>query len=303
VTTKKTSAKPTVASSGSGVTRALRAGQQQFLAQKQKTESEYAQELVHLDEIKPRETKSRGIDPAHVKDLAASIGRVGLINPLTLAQDKQIVAGHHRREALVELRDNFPDIFELRFPNGLIPIRRSALGYETKSEELWDIELAENERRKNYTPKEVTGIMDYLSARYSNQVGRPTTAQGTEERFARLHDKVQEHFRVSESTARRMIRQHRQKTTGEEQPETPPSLDQAFRDISAKIEDELRPCRSAINRCLALVRDLPKEHPARRSLRTHLNLALDGLAQVLVETSITPPPETTPSPTIAHDPT
>ena len=63
-------------------------------------------ENVEVDSIKWGENETRlGIDPDEISDLAASIGRIGLINPLTVKKIEDgfvIVAGHRRYQAALK---------------------------------------------------------------------------------------------------------------------------------------------------------------------------------------------------------
>jgi len=54
--------------------------------------------LVKIDEIIIGENR-RNVNPERVKELAASIQEIGLLNPITITEDKYLVAGLHRIEA------------------------------------------------------------------------------------------------------------------------------------------------------------------------------------------------------------
>jgi len=54
--------------------------------------------LVKIDEIIIGENR-RNVNPERVKELAASIQEIGLLNPITITEDKHLVAGLHRIEA------------------------------------------------------------------------------------------------------------------------------------------------------------------------------------------------------------
>lgn len=54
--------------------------------------------LVKIDEIIIGENR-RSVNPERVKELAASIQEIGLLNPITITEDKYLVAGLHRIEA------------------------------------------------------------------------------------------------------------------------------------------------------------------------------------------------------------
>lgn len=57
-------------------------------------------EKIKLSEIKEAHLKR---DPGDLKKLKASIGTIGLINPLTLNQNKKLLAGRRRFQAVKEL--------------------------------------------------------------------------------------------------------------------------------------------------------------------------------------------------------
>jgi len=54
--------------------------------------------LVKINEIIIGENR-RSVNPERVKELAASIQEIGLLNPITITEDKHLVAGLHRIEA------------------------------------------------------------------------------------------------------------------------------------------------------------------------------------------------------------
>jgi len=54
--------------------------------------------LVKINEIIIGDNR-RSVNPERVKELAASIQEIGLLNPITITEDKHLVAGLHRIEA------------------------------------------------------------------------------------------------------------------------------------------------------------------------------------------------------------
>lgn len=164
--------------------------------------------VMPVAEILPRlGTPTRGIDPQHVVKLAASIQALGLIEPIAVDANGNLLAGAHRLaacrvlgagegervavllEAVRDLSPGAPAIdaakawTELLYdldsgPGELdpsqIPVRVFALSSGVESERSLAIEAAENEQRKDYTRKEVRALFERLvEAGYHSGRGRP----------------------------------------------------------------------------------------------------------------------------------
>lgn len=54
---------------------------------------------VPIGEIQINEER-RGVDTAHVRELADSIRELGLLNPVTVDRENNLIAGLHRLEAV-----------------------------------------------------------------------------------------------------------------------------------------------------------------------------------------------------------
>ncbi len=54
---------------------------------------------IPLNELKPSTRKLRRLDPAHVREIAASIGSLGFCNPLLVGRDNELIDGEARFEA------------------------------------------------------------------------------------------------------------------------------------------------------------------------------------------------------------
>jgi ParB family chromosome partitioning protein len=140
---------------------------------------------------------SRTLDPRHVLDLARSIAALGLIHPLVIDIEDVVIAGSHRYAALAVLAtphaDRYGKLVELvpaaagiewqtdalDFPGAeqldfhRIPVRVLPLSQRTQPDEAWRAEVAENERRRDYSPKEVKGLaLKLLEQGYKMQKGR-----------------------------------------------------------------------------------------------------------------------------------
>jgi ParB family transcriptional regulator, chromosome partitioning protein len=127
-----------------------------------------------LDSITPRATDTRPINPAHVDDLMNSIAALGLIEPLAVDNQGRLLAGGHRLAAIQQLREQQPAIFQQQFPDGMVPVRVMNFDAEADPAQALNIEIAENEQRRDYTPAEVRAIAERLRIEgYKNVRGRP----------------------------------------------------------------------------------------------------------------------------------
>lgn len=129
---------------------------------------------MNLDHIKDRDSDTRDLNQAHVEALASSIGALGLIEPLVVDQDGMLLAGGHRRAAIAYLQEHYPEQYHQNFPEGMVPIRVMAFSAEVEPDRALQIEIAENEQRRDYTPAEVRAIADRLKdAGFTELKGRP----------------------------------------------------------------------------------------------------------------------------------
>ncbi|HEY9643120.1 MAG TPA: ParB N-terminal domain-containing protein [Coleofasciculaceae cyanobacterium] len=131
--------------------------------------------VVPLDSIKERiGGDTRPLNQKHAEALAENIGAIGLIEPLVLDNQKRLLAGGHRLAALHLLRQNNESAFSIQFPNENIPVRVLPFDSEQDTELALQIEVAENEQRRDYTPAEVRAVADKLrEAGYRTTAGRP----------------------------------------------------------------------------------------------------------------------------------
>jgi len=173
-----------------------------------KTEDGPITKVTPVVDILPRlGTPTRGIDPEHVVKLAASIQALGLIEPIAVDANGNLLAGAHRLAAcrllaandgervavmLEAVRDLSPGapavdaakawtepLYDLANGPGelnpsQVPVRVFALSSGIESERSLAIEAAENEQRKDYTRKEVRALFERLvEAGYHSGRGRP----------------------------------------------------------------------------------------------------------------------------------
>jgi ParB family transcriptional regulator, chromosome partitioning protein len=131
-----------------------------------------------FDQIQPRHQDTRSLDPLHVEALAASIAVLGLIEPLVVDNRGQLLAGGHRLAAIGHLKATHPEAYQTHFPADCVPVRSLAIDAEQEPDLALQIEIAENEQRRDYTPTEVKAIADRLKASgYTEVKGRPKRNQ------------------------------------------------------------------------------------------------------------------------------
>jgi ParB-like chromosome segregation protein Spo0J len=153
------------------------------------------EELMLLDDIVARENDLRPLRPSHVKDLAASIATVGLIQSPAVDVAGRLLAGEHRRAALELLRllSGKPDAAAAEWPelesedhariaagwkaHGFdrgIPVRRMPFDAEQDRARALAVEATENEKRTDFSRHEVREVVEKLKAAgFRAAVGRP----------------------------------------------------------------------------------------------------------------------------------
>jgi hypothetical protein len=152
-------------------------------------------ELMLLDDIVARENDLRPLRPSHVKDLAASIATVGLIQAPAVDAAGRLLAGEHRRAALELLRllSGKPEAVAAEWPelepedhariaagwkaHGFdrgIPVRRMPFDAEQDRARALAVEATENEKRTDFSRHEVREVVEKLKAAgFRASVGRP----------------------------------------------------------------------------------------------------------------------------------
>ena len=121
---------------------------------------------------------TRPLNPKHVESLVESIAVLGLIEPLVVDQAGRLLAGGHRKAAIALLKDANPNAFTERFPGSQIPVRVMPFDAQQEPDLALQIEVAENEQRRDYTPDEVRAIADRLrEAGFVDLKGRPKKGQ------------------------------------------------------------------------------------------------------------------------------
>jgi ParB family chromosome partitioning protein len=133
--------------------------------------------LLDLDEIAPRSESTRETDPGHVRALSESIGALGLIEPIVVDTAKRLLAGGHRLDAIKMLRAEQSEVFAKWFGAG-VPVRTMDFDAETAPARALEIEVAENEHRRDYTGSQIKDLAARLrAAGYRDTVGRPKAGE------------------------------------------------------------------------------------------------------------------------------
>lgn len=127
-----------------------------------------------LSRIRPRAEDTRPLRDSHVKELAESIGALGLIEPLVVDLKGVLLAGGHRLAAIQILKEANSDLYQLHFPDDLVPVRVMTFDAEAEPERSLQVELAENEKRVNYSRDQIERLAERLrSLNYRETRGRP----------------------------------------------------------------------------------------------------------------------------------
>ena len=134
------------------------------------------QALMPLSKILHRSVDTRGLESTHVKELSESISVLGLLEPLVVDIKGRLLAGGHRLAAISLLKEtNYPS-YTQHFQNDLVPVRVIEFDSEDNPDLALQIEVTENEKRRDYTPNEVRTLAERLKkAGYVDVKGRPAT--------------------------------------------------------------------------------------------------------------------------------
>jgi ParB family transcriptional regulator, chromosome partitioning protein len=131
-----------------------------------------------LDAIIDRNQDTRPLNPIHVENLAESIAVLGLLEPLVVDLHSRLLAGGHRKAAIMSLRISNPNLFEKQFPNEMVPVRIMPFDADDDPERALQCEIAENEKRRDYTNTEIKSIAEKLKqAGFVALKGRPKRGQ------------------------------------------------------------------------------------------------------------------------------
>jgi len=127
-----------------------------------------------LSQIHPRAEDTRPLHEQHVKDLVESIEALGLIEPLVVDLKGVLLAGGHRLAAVQLLKETNVELYYSHFPDDFVPVRVMPFDAEIEPEKSLQIELAENEKRVNYSRDQIEKLAERLrSLNYRDSRGRP----------------------------------------------------------------------------------------------------------------------------------
>jgi ParB family transcriptional regulator, chromosome partitioning protein len=140
-----------------------------------KSEQERIQKTkLPLDQIKSRQSDTRPVYSQHVAALAESIAALGLIEPLVVDVKGVLLAGSHRLAAIHVLQETNLEIYNQHFSDGLIQVHMLTFDANLEPERALQVELAENEKRVNYTRDQIERLAERLrSLNYREVRGRP----------------------------------------------------------------------------------------------------------------------------------
>ena len=158
----------------SAIAAATEIGKQDQAAAAEAEERRGQRSSLPLAKIQPRASDTRPLNEKHVAALVESIAALGLIEPLVVDVTGCLLAGGHRLAALHQIQAEQPEKFAAHFPGGLIPVRMMPFDAAQDQEQALAIELAENEKRVNYTRDQIERLAERLrSLNYKDTRGRP----------------------------------------------------------------------------------------------------------------------------------
>ena len=144
------------------------------VAQRERTQGT----TLPLEQILDRETDTRPLQSQHVTQLAESILVLGLIEPLVVDNRGRLLAGGHRKAAIASIREHNPEAYAQHFPDDLVPVRMMPFDADDDPEQALQVEISENEKRRDYTPNEVRALAERLrAAGYVDTPGRPSLGE------------------------------------------------------------------------------------------------------------------------------
>ncbi len=131
-----------------------------------------------LEKITKRAIDTRELKSKHVEGLSTSIAVLGLLEPLVVDRRGRLLAGGHRLEAISSLKTEQPEVYAEKFPENQVPIRSLDFDADEEPDLALQVEVAENEQRRDYTASEVRSLADRLKAEgYADSKGRPAKGQ------------------------------------------------------------------------------------------------------------------------------
>lgn len=134
--------------------------------------------LMPFAKILSRVSDTRDLRPEHVDELAESIAVLGLLEPLVVDRRGRLLAGGHRRAAIAQIQETDPETYARHFPDQMVPVRILNFDAEADPELALQVEISENEKRRDYTASEVRALAERLQqAGYTEVKGRPAKGE------------------------------------------------------------------------------------------------------------------------------
>lgn len=136
------------------------------------------QSSLPLRKILERTSDTRLLREQHVSELAESITVLGLLEPLVVDSRGRILAGAHRKAAIYLLKERDPLVYSQLFPDDLVSVRVMPFDAEAEPDRALQVEIAENEKRRDYTVVEARSLAERLrTAGYVDVKGRPAKGE------------------------------------------------------------------------------------------------------------------------------
>jgi ParB family chromosome partitioning protein len=191
-------------------TKALSQQDQTVRAEADRDREQTQRGFVPLADIRPRpHGDSRQVDAHHVLDLAESVAALGLLEPLVVDRRLHLLAGAHRWAAvrllaikspeeratawgvmagiselkelqdksLTEVINRIQALVPMAVP-AMVPVRIVEFDAEAEEDRALSIEVAENEKRRDYTKQEVTALAERLKkAGFRFSRGKPKAGE------------------------------------------------------------------------------------------------------------------------------
>ena len=136
------------------------------------------QSLMPLGKILERTSDTRELKDQHAQEIADSIAVLGLLEPIVVDSRGRLLAGGHRKAAIYLLSERDPQVYAQLFPNDLVPVRVMDFDASQQPERALSVEVAENEKRRDYTVSEARTLAERLrNAGYVDVKGRPAKGE------------------------------------------------------------------------------------------------------------------------------
>jgi ParB family transcriptional regulator, chromosome partitioning protein len=162
-----------------------------------------------LAKIIDRHSDTRDLNQQHVEELIVSISVLGLLEPLVVDLRGRLLAGGHRRAAIALLKERMLQEYAEHFPDEAVPVRAMDFDAEVDPDLALQIEVAENEKRRDYTRAEVRKLAERLKLKgYVDTKGRPALGERA------LRPALEVIIGKSQRTVRRYLNEEGDKKSG-----------------------------------------------------------------------------------------